>query len=87
MVNFKIMIPVYNDWESLDKLLYEINENIKNFSDHSFECFIINDASSTKNPPIKNFSNFKAIKMINMEENRGHARCNALGLRYISKNF
>ena len=24
-----ILIPVYNDWESLNKLIKEINENIK----------------------------------------------------------
>ena len=87
MVIFKIMIPVYNDWESLDKLLFKINENLKDFSNHSFECFIINDASSIKKPSIKNLPNFKATKIINMKENRGHARCNAFGLRYISQNF
>ena len=25
-----ILIPVYNDWESLKKLIEEINDNIKN---------------------------------------------------------
>ena len=42
-----ILIPVYNDWESLDKLLIEINKNIEFFSDINFECLIINDASTT----------------------------------------
>jgi hypothetical protein len=26
-----ILIPVFNDWESLKKLINEINENIKDF--------------------------------------------------------
>ena len=38
-----ILIPVYNDWESLKKLLFEINENIKFFNDIKFECLIVND--------------------------------------------
>ena len=33
-----ILIPVFNDWESLKKLLSEINENIKSFSEINFEC-------------------------------------------------
>ena len=38
-----ILIPVFNDWESLKKLIKEVNENIKIFNDISFECLIIND--------------------------------------------
>ena len=49
-----ILIPVYNDWESLKKLIIEINENIKLFNDISFECIIVNDASSTKSSNLKN---------------------------------
>ena len=81
-----ILIPVYNDWESLNKLLGEINENIKFFSDINFECLIINDASTT--PPLKLYkpSNFDSLELLNMKENRGHARCNAFGLRYIFQN-
>ena len=29
MKKFKILIPVYNDWESLNKLLNEINKEIQ----------------------------------------------------------
>ena len=41
-----ILIPVFNDWESLKKLIKEINENIQNFKDIEFECLIVNDAST-----------------------------------------
>ena len=41
-----ILIPVYNDWDSLSKLLIEVNEKIKFFSDFNFECLIVNDAST-----------------------------------------
>ena len=43
-----ILIPVFNDWDSLKKLLEEIDETMK--------------------------------------ENRGHARCNAFGIRYVNEN-
>ena len=41
-----ILIPVFNDWDSLKKLIEEINENIKDFKDINFECLIVNDAST-----------------------------------------
>ncbi len=80
------LIPVYNDWESLNKLLSEINKNIKSFSDFHFECLIVNDASTIQHPELKKPSNFFSIELLNMKENRGHARCNAFGIRYIFKN-
>ena len=81
-----ILIPVYNDWESLNKLLSEINENIKSFSDINFECLIVNDASTIQSSELKKPSNFLSIDLLNMKENRGHARCNAFGIRYAFQN-
>ena len=81
-----ILIPVYNDWESLNKLLIEVNENIEFFNDISFECLIVNDASTIQPPKLSKPSNFESVELLNMRENRGHARCNAFGIRYIYKN-
>ena len=81
-----ILIPVYNDWESLKKLLSEINENIKFLSDFNFECLIINDSSTAQPPNLHKPSNFESIELLNMKENRGHARCNAFGIRYVFQN-
>ena len=81
-----ILIPVYNDWESLNKLLIKINENIKSFNDINFECLIVNDASTTEPPEIHKPSNIELVELLNMRENRGHARCNAFGIRYIFQN-
>ena len=81
-----ILIPVYNDWDSLNKLLFQINENINLFKDIKFECLIVNDASTTKPPKLRKPSNFESMELLNMRENKGHARCNAFGIRYIFKN-
>ena len=66
-----ILIPVYNDWESLKKLLFEINENIKFFNDIKFECLIVNDASSIQPLELHKPSNFELVELLNMKENRG----------------
>jgi len=85
MKNFIILIPVYNDWESLSKLLNQINLSIENYSEHSFKCIIINDASTIKNFTIKVPKNISCVELINMSKNKGHARCNAFGIRYLAE--
>ena len=81
-----ILIPVFNDWESLKKLIQEINENIKLFNNISFDCLIINDASTIQLQDLIKPIKFEEIEILNMRENKGHARCNAFGMRYIFKN-
>ena len=85
MKKIKILVPIYNDWESLIKLLDEINKVIEDIKSVEFDCMIVNDASTTKPPDIKVPKNIKKIEIFNMKQNRGHARCNAFGLRYLSK--
>ncbi|MFL2852767.1 MAG: glycosyltransferase family 2 protein [Candidatus Pelagibacter sp.] len=79
-----ILIPIYNDWESLIKLLNEINKSVLSLNDYEFKCIVINDASTVLQPKILKPTKFQSLKIINMKENRGHARCNAFGLKYIN---
>ena len=85
-MNIKILIPVFNDWESLNKLLEEINFLLEG-SEHNFSVLIVNDASTQDriDAPLS-LDNLQSVKLINMKENRGHARCNATGLKYILEN-
>ena len=85
MKKVKILIPVYNDWESLIKLLNEINKVITDIKNTEFDCMIVNDASTIKLPEIKVPKNIKKIEIFNMKQNKGHARCNAFAIRYLSK--
>ncbi len=86
MIKIIILIPVFNDWESLKKLIFEINENIKHIKNTIFECIIVNDASTIPHGEIKKPIFLKSIKILNMKKNRGHARCNAFGIRYAVNN-
>ena len=79
----KILIPVYNDWQSVSKLLDEINLNVSNLS-FEISVIIINDASNhDRQTEEKIFENIQSIKILNMKINQGHARCIASGLKYI----
>ena len=85
MKKFIILIPIFNDRESLTKLIEDINFEIKDLTSQ-ISIIVVNDASSqqiTDNYP--NIENINSIEIINMKENRGHARCIASGLKYISK--
>jgi len=86
MSKIKVLIPIYNDWKSAFKLLEDIDLQVNDLK-HEFSIIIVNDCS-TEEKPTNNFSfnNLKSIKIINMKRNKGHARCNASGLRYIAEH-
>jgi len=78
-----IIVPIYNDWQSASKLLEEINSKVSGL-DCQFSIIIVNDASTEQQSiHVPNIENLQSIKIINMKENRGHARCIASGLKYI----
>jgi len=83
MRKIKILISVYNDWQSVFKLLENINSQVSTLSDQ-FSIIIINDASTENRPEFSpDLNNLNSIQIINMKENKGHARCIASGLKYI----
>ena len=84
-MKIKILIPIYNDWQSVFKLLENINSEVSKL-DCEFSVIIVNDASTESRPELStDLSNLRSVQIINMKENRGHARCNASGLRYINE--
>ena len=83
MKKYIILIPIYNDRESLTKLIEDINSEVKSLNSE-ISVIIINDASSQQLiDEYQNTENINSIEIINMKENRGHARCIASGLKYI----
>ena len=82
-MKIKILIPVYNDWQSVFKLLDEINLISLNL-EPEISIVIINDASNhDRNEEDMSFENLHSIKILNMKINQGHTRCIATGLKYI----
>ena len=85
MKKFKILIPCYNDWQSLFKLLYNIDNNITMF-DAEFTVLVVNDCSTERMPKSSfSFKKIKSIDLINIKKNQGHTRCNATGIKYLSE--
>ena len=85
MKKIKILIPVYNDWESVFKLLENINLEASKIN-INFSVIIVNDSSTDSKPKLStSLDNLKSIQIIHMKENKGHARCNAAGLKHINE--
>ena len=82
-MKIKILIPVYNDWQSLTKLVNQINSLFSN-EENEISIIVVNDASNhdrlNENNTLENIHSFK---ILNMKINQGHARCIATGLKYI----
>tara|TARA_B100000700_G_scaffold293198_1_gene353995 strand:- start:175 stop:1062 length:888 start_codon:yes stop_codon:yes gene_type:complete len=83
MKKYVILIPIYNDWKSAFNLLKNIELQIANW-DAEVSILIINDASIEIRPKTDLiFKSIKSIRVLNMKINRGHARCNAAGLKFL----
>ena len=85
-MKIKVLIPLYNDWQSLLKLLENINYLVSDI-DHIISIVVVNDGSTEKIPnSFPSYSKINSIKIINLKENVGHARSIATGLKFILEN-
>ena len=82
-MKYIVLIPIYNDRESLKELIEKINYELKDLNSE-LSIVVINDASSQQIvDTYTNTENINSIEIINMKQNKGHARCIASGLKYI----
>lgn len=80
-----ILIPVYNDWKSLNLLIKKINFEL-NKENLNSEILIINDNSSLSIIFLKKkLSRIKKITFLNLKTNVGSQRAINIGLNYINK--
>ena len=85
MMRFKVLMPCYNDWSSVFKLLENIDKEISDLKGE-FSVVIVNDGSTEKMPkPSTSYKNIKSVQIINIKINQGHTRSNATGIKYLSK--
>ena len=64
MKKFIILIPLFNDWKSVSRLLKEIDLQVNNWK-AEISVFIVNDASTEKRSGLQfNFNKIKKIKSI-----------------------
>jgi len=79
-----IILPVYNDRDSLRKVLGILNRSLKDLKSNNF-IIIVNDFSSIKLNFNKKYSNFKKIRVLNLNKNVGSQKAIFFGLKYLQK--
>ena len=85
MKKYIILIPLYNDWKSVSKLLMKIDEIVNNWN-AEVSVIIVNDASTEEKSGLDlKYKKIQSVKILNMKENRVHQRWIAAGLKYICK--
>lgn len=86
MKYYDILIPVYNDWKSLNKLLTKIDSNLKGLKG-KVRVLVIND-KSTEKPffEIKKIKMIRKISVLNLKKNFGSQGAIAIALNYISQS-
>jgi glycosyltransferase involved in cell wall biosynthesis len=85
MKKYIILIPVFNDWQSVFKLIENIDLQINN---ETIDIIIVNDASTESfDNNQKKFSKINSVKIINLIKNGGHRKAIATGLKYCQENL
>lgn len=80
-----ILIPNFNDWESLRLLLPEIDRTVEGMG-HRVSVLVVDDASTESMPqgwPGRNLNAIDAVEVLHLRSNQGHQRAIALGLYHI----
>jgi polyisoprenyl-phosphate glycosyltransferase len=85
-----IILPVFNDWASFQRLVKEIDEHIDEVN--TSVTVIAVDDGSTQTPPSSDeisqrFRSVKRIEILHLARNMGHQRAIAIGLSYTEHTF
>ena len=71
MKKFIVLIPLFNDWKSVSKLLGEIDLQITDW-DVDVSVIIINDASTEERSSLEfRYKKIEFVKILNMKKNKG----------------
>ena len=85
MNKYIILIPIYNDWDSVFKLVENIDSQINS---EFVDVLIINDASTENvSNEQKQYLKINSVKIINLIKNGGHRKAIATGLKYCQENL
>ena len=78
-MNYSLIIPIYNEEETLDKLLIQLRELSKNI-----EVIIVNDGSTDNTKSILNTHNY--FKIVHNSKNLGKGSAIIIGSQYVESD-
>src|SRR5258708_7317372 len=80
-----ILIPVFNDWSALGKLLDALDETMVD-NDLEAGVLVVDDGSTMEpevDPTAQSFRALRHVDLIELRRNLGHQRAIAVGLAYV----
>ena len=80
-----VILPVYNDLDSLKKVLKILNQSFKTLKSNNF-IIIVNDFSSKKLILNKKYSNFRKVSVLNLSKNVGSQKAIFFWSKIFEKN-
>jgi len=83
MKTYRILIPVFNDWESLSTLLSNI-DGLKLNVFGNIKILVIDDCSTEILSKKIEFNSFNDVEIIKNAKNIGHGKSIANGIQYLS---
>jgi polyisoprenyl-phosphate glycosyltransferase len=84
-VSLAVLIPNFNDWESLRLLLPELDKAVAGLK-YQVGVLVVDDASTDPMPrdwPGREFAALDSVEVLHLRSNQGHQRAIALGLYHI----
>ena len=82
-----IILPTYNDWKSLNKVLIALNKTHTN-SFKNINVLVVNDCSDIKYKfSKKKFNKIKSLNILNLRKNVGSQKSIFIGLKYLQKRL
>tara|TARA_A100001011_G_C14151085_1_gene774015 strand:- start:3 stop:863 length:861 start_codon:yes stop_codon:yes gene_type:complete len=82
--NHIFLLPLYNDWKSVQKLIGEINNQIKKVKKKALILIIDDNSTKSQKLNIKAFRYIKNIKILSLRKNLGSQKAIAVGLKYLN---
>src|SRR5579872_2217434 len=80
-----ILIPNFNDWESLRLLLPQLDRAMQGLG-QQVSVLVVDDACTEPMPedwPGQNFNAIDSVEILHLRSNQGHQRAIALGLYHL----
>ncbi len=81
-----IILPTYNDWKSLNKVLKILDFTLKKQNKEIY-IIVVNDGSSSKFKKMQKFQGFKKITILNLKKNGGSQKAIYIGLKFIQNKI
>ena len=86
MKKISIIIPAYNEQESLPMLYERLTKLMNSMENYQFEVLFVNDGSKDKTLELleKIAENDKCVKIVSFSRNFGHQAAVTAGLQYVT---